>query len=117
MYIQINDSLTFKNKQHENNEQQTGYSNDFHSLPWDFHFYQPSEAISQSKAKFAKTADDIKDYYYGPVQVGGYIYTIFNSQVDMENGDKEEIGAAIVGGLIMSFAEAGEKGLHRSDHY
>ncbi len=74
-----------------------------------FSFLPASEAISQSKAKFAKTADDIKDYSYGSVQVGGYIYTIFNSRVDMENGDKEEMGAAIVGGLIMSFAEAGKK--------
>lgn len=63
-------------------------------------------ASSQSRAVFQRTADNLKDYYYGPVRNGNYIYSMYTTPLDLVNDSQETIGAAILGGLVMSYAEA-----------
>jgi hypothetical protein len=71
-------------------------------LPFSKTMAQPSEDILD-------VANDLKEFYFGPIESEGYILTMYTDTVDFETIDQEELGYAILGGLVLSYASAGKK--------
>ena len=63
-------------------------------------------ALGQSKADINRSADLIQEYYYGPVKSGDGVFTLYNLPVDLVYDSEDEIGAAIAGGLFLSYGKA-----------
>jgi hypothetical protein len=68
-----------------------------------------TQILAQSANDILEYADELSEYYYGPMESDGYMLTMYNEQVNFETIDQEELGTAILGGLILSYSEAGKK--------
>lgn len=69
----------------------------------------PAATMAQSDTDLASYTEELGDYYYGPIESEGYILTMYTETVDFTTIDQEELGYAILGGLIMSYCSADKR--------
>lgn len=63
-------------------------------------------ATGQIRQQIRQSADNLQEYYTEPAKNGDYILTIYNDIIDFNNSTNEQIGAVILGGLLVSYNSA-----------
>jgi hypothetical protein len=65
-----------------------------------------NEANGQSRAKLRDASKNIKEYYYGPVKNGDFVFSMFNTKFDFDSVESEDLGNIILGGLVLSYSNS-----------
>jgi len=71
--------------------------------------FGPLSTTMAQSSDILDVADDLREFYVGPIESEGYILTMYTDTVDFDTIDQEELGYAILGGLVLSYASAGKK--------
>jgi hypothetical protein len=71
-----------------------------------FTLFSSLSASAQVNAAVSDVVDDLREYYLGPIQEGDYLLTMYIEKLDFETTSDEDLGYAILGGLLVAYDEA-----------